>query len=302
MKIEIKAYSKVNLHLEILNNRGDGYHNIFSLNASVDLYDEIIINKIKIIDDPGKDILIELIPAGGRSLKQVKPISLDDNLITKAVKAYLNKIEKSGEISISFKKDIPVGAGLGGGSSDAAAVLKALDRNLSTLGNNVLSKLGSKLGADVPYCLSGGFAVCQGIGDEIDKIDGNLGHIVLIFKSENQIDTAWAYRSLNRQRNLAGQTIEKIQEKINLFKEKIKKGTLNGLIPLFKNDFEELVFAKYQDLRIVKEKMRDFGAVYSTMTGSGSSIIGLFDDLESAEAAKMDLSNYGELYITRFIT
>ncbi len=302
MKIETKAYAKVNLHLDVLNKRKDGYHNIFSLNASVDLFDILIFNKINVSDDSSQDISIEIIPAGGKYSDIIQSVDLKDNLITQAVTEYLNKIGKSGEISVSIKKDIPAGAGLGGGSSDAAAALRILNEYLKVLEESELVELGLKIGADIPYCLTSGFAICEGLGDEIQGLPGRLDHYVLIVNSGIHVNTAWAYRSLNRQFEAAGDALKSTQEKRIIIRDSIEKGSISSLSSFLKNDFEEPVFAEYPEIKRLKEEIEDSGADYVTMTGSGSSIIGLFKDIDRAKNAEASLSKKAEhALLSRFI-
>ena len=174
MTYSAKAYAKVNLHLEVLNKRSDFYHNIFSFNASLDIFDRLTFKRLNVFNKKSGDISIDIQPEGGEYHDIIISIRNEDNLISKAIKAYLNRIGKSASISIAVEKNIPAGAGLGGGSSDAAAALKLInsyftDKN-EGLAENELRQIGAKIGADIPYCLSGGFAICEGTGDIIEDL------------------------------------------------------------------------------------------------------------------------------------
>ena len=287
MKKKEKAYAKVNLHLNVLNKRKDSYHNIFSLNASIDLFDILTLNRLNILDDPHKSISIEIIPGGGEYRDEIQLISLEDNLISKAIKTYLNKIGKSGEVSISIVKNIPLGAGLGGGSSDAAATLRLIDNYLNGVHEKELLEIGSMIGADVPYCIRGGFAVCEGIGNRIKRIEGKLDSRVLIANCGIHVDTGMAYKALDRNTITPFTETDKNQK---LFEEGIKRGNISNLSHIMKNDFEKSVFKKYPEIRSIKEVIMDFNADFVTMTGTGSTIIGLFQDPEMAGKAKKSLS------------
>ena len=158
MTYNTKAFAKVNLHLEVLNKRSDLFHNIFSFNASLDIFDQLILKRLNIFNKNSGDILIDIHPEGGEYSELIASIENRDNLITKAIKSYLDRIGKSAEISLSIEKNIPAGAGLGGGSSDAATALRLLNnyfiKENKGLSESELLKLGASIGADIPYCLS----------------------------------------------------------------------------------------------------------------------------------------------------
>ncbi len=285
----------------MLNKRGDGYHNIFSFNASIDLFDVLIFEKIDVFEDPERDNLIKIIPAGGEYADIIRSVDVQENLISKAITAYFNKIRKSGDISVSVKKNIPAGAGLGGGSSNAAATLVLLNNYLKALEEKELYELGSKIGADVPYCMTGGLAICKDLGERIEKVEGKLNHSLLLVNSGIHVDTARAYNSLNRQLHISLETQERIEESREPIRDAAKKGSISHLAPSLKNDFERPVFEKYPELRALKDEITNFGADYVTMTGSGSSIIGLFSDIDKAEKAEKSLSKKAKTNIAQFI-
>lgn len=304
MTYKVKAYAKVNLHLEVLNKRIDSYHNIFCLNASLDLFDRITFKELNIFSNKDKDILIDIHPEGGEYADVITSIPAEDNLIGKAVKSYLSRIQKSGEIFISIEKNIPSGAGLGGGSSDAAAALKLLNdyfiKSNEGLPEAELSGLGAKLGADVPYCLAGGYAFCEGTGEIIENIEGKLDYWILTADSSIMINTEKAYRALKRSTK-AVLTKAEIEGKKALFKKGIREGNINIFKHILKNDFEDSVFSDYPELSAIKNIIRGYNPEYVTMTGSGSSIIGLFKDKTEAIKAKEGLKNRAKALVTKFI-
>ena len=301
MKIESKAYAKINLHLEILNRRSDAYHNLFSFNASVDLFDVLTFNKIDLSNKPGNDTFIEIIPAGGNYKELTSAIPVEDNLITKAVKAYLQKIGASGRISISLKKDIPAGAGLAGGSSDAAAAIRTLNKHTGILGEDELAELAAGIGADVPYCLKGGFAICEGIGERIELLNVTTGLFVIIANCGIHIDTGWAYNSLNRKADMPDTIIKRIEKTRLLIRQNIENDCFEGIFPYFKNDFEDIILNKYPEIKDIKQEILNHGALYAVMTGSGSSVVGLFKDINSAKSAEKSLNNKAKVFLTGFI-
>ncbi len=304
MTYKVKAYAKVNLHLEVLNKRIDSYHNIFCLNASLDLFDRLTFKELNIFNNKDKDILVYIHPEGGEYANVITSIPTEENLISKAVKSYLSRILKSGEILISIEKNIPSGAGLGGGSSDAAAVLRLLNDYFKKSNEGLLEpelfELGAGLGADVPYCLAGGYAFCEGIGEIIEHIEGKLNYWVLTAYSGIMINTAKAYRALNRSTN-AVLTKTEIDGKKALFREGIREGNLNIFKHVLKNDFEDPVFSDYPELSAIKDMIREYDPEYIAMTGSGSSIIGLFKDKIKAIKAKEGLKNKAKASVTKFL-
>ncbi|MCU0821483.1 MAG: 4-(cytidine 5'-diphospho)-2-C-methyl-D-erythritol kinase [Spirochaetes bacterium] len=300
MKIEARAYSKINLHLEILNKREDGYHNLFSFNTSAGIFDVLTFNKIDLSNKEGNETIIDIIPAGGRYSKLAESIPAEANLVTKAVRAYLKKIGASGRISISLKKDIPAGAGLAGGSTDAAAALRTLNDHAKALSEDELAVLAAGIGADVPYCLKGGFAICEGIGERIEQLNGKTGLHVFIANCGIHVNTGWAYTALNRKSDLPGNINENIKKTRNLIKDNINKECLEAVFPYFKNDFEDIIFNKYPEIKYLKEEIIDHGAEFAIMTGSGSSVVGLYKDIEKAEKTLENLSNKATVFLTRF--
>ena len=296
-----KAYSKINLHLEVLNKRNDGYHNVFSLNASLDLFDLLKLNKIDIFKDLCQETLIEIIPQGGEFEEIIRSIEIEENLISKSIETYFKRIGKRGRVSISIEKNIPIGAGLGGGSSDAAATFRLLNNYFKRIDNSELLKLGSMVGADVPYCLTGGFAICEGIGNRIEKLEGKLDNYVLFVNTGMYVNTEDAYKGLNRNHKKHYKEVE-LEEKREKIREGVQRGDINYFKFFLKNDFEEPVFERYPEIRAIKEEIKDFEAEFVTMTGSGSVLIGLFRDFQKARMAEMNLQKrVKQVYITRFI-
>jgi 4-diphosphocytidyl-2-C-methyl-D-erythritol kinase len=297
-----RAYAKVNLHLEVLNRRSDLYHNIFSLNASLDLFDRLTFKRLN-ISNKFKDIQVDIHPEGGEWQDILSSIAVEDNLITKAIKFYMGRIKKSGEISIAVEKNIPADAGMGGGSSDAAAALRLLNnffiRSNEGLSENELLHLGAKVGADIPYCLRGGYAFCEGIGDIVENIEGKLKYWVLVANCGIKINTASAYKALKRDNNSIIIKSE-IEGKKELLREGIKKGNLINFKHILKNDFEYPAFLEYPELKEIKDTISDYKPEYVTMTGSGSSIIGLFKYKKDAKRAKEGLNRKVKVIISKF--
>lgn len=303
MTYRVKAYAKVNLHLEVLNKRSDSYHNIFSLNASLDLFDRIIFKRLNIFNNSLKDTKIDIRSVKGEYANVISSIATEDNLITKAVKSYLSRVGKSGEILISVEKNIPAGAGLAGGSTDAAAALRLLNEYFTKLdqglSENELHSIASDLGADVPYCLSGGYAICEGIGDIIEHIPGKLNYWILIADCGIAVNTADAYKLLNRNGKSFINDSE-IRDKKKLFIEKIKSGDISIIKNHIKNDFENVIFMKYPELKSLKDLIYSFKPEYAGMTGSGAAIIGIFKTKKDAQTARKAIGDQAKIFLTKF--
>lgn len=297
---EAKAYAKINLHLEVLNKRTDGYHNIFSLMASTEVSDLLKLEDLRIDDDSCRKPSIEIVSSGGLFPEIIDSLPVENNLITKAVAAYFNHTGLSGRVSLSVEKNIPSGAGMGGGSSDAAAALKLINSQLKRLEAPVLMEIGAKLGADVPYCLTGGFCLCEETGSKISPLEGALPYFVLLVNCGIHVDTAWAYRSLNRSPETPASR-DDIEFKKGLIREGLQKGDISPFRQVIKNDFEGPVFREHPFLKHLREEIYSFKADISFMTGSGSTMVGLFRDRDWAEKARDHLYSKGNsVFLTIF--
>ncbi|NOR44313.1 MAG: 4-(cytidine 5'-diphospho)-2-C-methyl-D-erythritol kinase [Candidatus Delongbacteria bacterium] len=263
-----KANCKINVHLRIVGKLPNGYHELETIFQEIPIFDEIEINsntmeKITFQSSGMK------IPDGGT------------NICTKSAEILQKKFNVKKGCDISLKKNIPIGAGLGGGSSDAATVLKALNELWELkLSETELEKIGLELGADVPFFIKGGCAIATGIGEELTTINPVLkdGYILLIYPNIH-INTSQAYRNLN----------------LNL-----TKNTSNGIFALaldssrdihlkyneFTNDFESYVFREHDEIERIKNALLNEGAEFAAMSGSGSSVFGFFKDKFKLEKVK----------------
>ncbi len=284
MEFTETACAKINLHLEVLNKRDDGYHNIFSLMVSADECDLLQLEELE--NNRGNDIVnIRILPKGGTHEWLMSTVPLHENLIARAIKAYFAKAGIGGSVVIGVQKNIPAGAGLGGGSSDAAATLRLINSHLHYFSDDELMKLASTIGADVPYCLVGGYALCEGIGEIVVQLEGILQYWVLIVHKNLHISTRKAYEALGRNTRGTYSSIE-IENKKKLFKEGFIKGDIGIFKDVLKNDFEEFAFHMYPELQSYKMQLKSRGADYAAMTGSGSSIVGIFKDYDAMRKAE----------------
>lgn len=259
----IKAPAKLNFGLQVLNKRDDGYHNINTVFFKIGVYDEIIIR-------PSKHISIK---TTGTS-----DIALKDNLIYKALEKLSLKY-KNPEImnfEIYLKKNIPIGAGMGGGSSDAASIIKFVFEYFK-LSDNIdeLIPLSASLGADIPYFLKDGDAVGKGIGDKLEYFSFELPYYILIVFPDIHISTPEAYKSLKRTKD------EQLPADFRNLAENLTKNKIE-IQKFVYNDFEKPVFRMHANLLGIKEKMLAEKAIFSQLTGSGSAIFSLFEDKQSA--------------------
>lgn len=270
-----KAYAKINLFLDVLGLRPDGYHNIKSIMEQVSLCDTVTVSRL----DSGDGITVTCtdptVPTDER------------NIVYKcAVKFFEHFGIKSYSIKIDIEKNIPSCGGLAGGSTDGAAVLNLLNDLFGTGANaETLCKIGAKVGADIPFCIVGGTCLCEGIGEIITPVEiPTPPYQVLISFPGEGISTPEAYRTLD--------TIALPKDHVSA--EDIIDVIKCGKTPkVMYNAFEYAVLPCHENARIVKKIMLDFGAVSAMMSGSGSTIFGLFDNCKSIEKAKDELQNMG---------
>lgn len=295
----VKACAKINLHLEVLNKRDDGYHNIFSVMAQVDLHDLLKLEKADIRHSEG-NVQVFINNAGGLNASVIDAISPQDNLISRAAHLMMKKRGYSGELTFSIEKNIPAGAGLGGGSSDAAMTFRLLDEHLEA-GDSRLMEFGASIGADVPYNMVGGFAICEGIGNIVEPLKGGLDYNVLVVNRGIHVETGLAYRMLNRSVTTKYDETDTASKKERI-RQSIKTRSLEPIKDMLMNHFEGPVFQMYPELKVLKEEILGLGAEFAMMTGSGSTMIGLFNDEKIAQAAEKCLKKKAQLaMLTKFL-
>jgi 4-diphosphocytidyl-2-C-methyl-D-erythritol kinase len=263
-KLHVRSFAKINLVLSVLGRRADGYHDIQTVFQSIDLCDEL-----------------EFRPAAQLELHcdGISDLRTEDNLVWKAASSLLSTLSEKRGASITLRKRIPAGAGLGGGSSNAAVTLLGLRKlwNIEIPDSDLFS-IAAGLGSDVPFFLSGGMALGIGRGESIQPLpDTPSGNLVVIFPGVH-ISTAWAYRSLN-----LGLTSSTGDHRIQRFCGQVNDGTYS-LAGIF-NDFEVTILPAYPPVMEAKRFLSESGAMASMLSGSGSSVFGFFSNEESAIAA-----------------
>jgi 4-diphosphocytidyl-2-C-methyl-D-erythritol kinase len=293
-----RAYAKINLYLEVLNRRNDGYHNIFSLMASVEASDLLKLEEFEITEKNSEpEIIINC--SGGMNSREFNKIPVKNNLITKAVNNYFNKAGISGKVRFQVEKNLPSGAGLGGGSSDAAAALVLLNDNIKLLNSRELFQVAGETGSDVPFCIEPGIAICEGRGEIIERITGTLDCWILLVNNGIHISTTDAYGYFKRSTNYKVD-LENIQKKKADFRKGIISNNINNLKKYLKNDFEEAVILKHPMIETIKDELMGQGADFSQMTGSGSTVFGIFNERNIAEKAEEYFkTKYNMVFLTK---
>ncbi len=280
-----KAYAKINLGLDVIGRRDDGYHLVRMIMQSIDLCDELSFEKT----DDGK---ITIITSNSR-------IPTDkSNLIWKAANQLQKEYSCSNGALISLKKHIPMAAGMAGGSTDAAATYIALNELWGLgLSRDRLCELAVKLGADIPYCICGGTALSEGIGEELTFLRDIPSCHIVIAKPAIDVSTAWAYTTLD------SAPIENHPD-IDGMRNAIEKKDLVGITDRLGNVLEPITSGKYPIIEDIRQVLLSNGALGARMSGSGPTVFGIFEnkDLVHAENAVVELRRRGiapELFITR---
>lgn len=275
----LRAPCKVNLFLRILGRRPDGYHELLTL-----FYP---------LPEPCDELSIEPLPPGaGCRIECGRPgLATDENLIAKAWRRFREATGAAPDVLVRLDKRIPVGAGLGGGSSDAAAMLSFLNARAGerALPEAGLSALAASLGADVPFFLLGRPALARGVGERLLPVELDLTGLCLVLVCpEVHVSTAWAYREWDRLFLGPGQGAGSGEG----FLTSARMGARNSssFSPLvLGNDFEAAVFPAYPELRGIKERLYRLGACGAALSGSGASVFGLFRGREKALTAVREL-------------
>ncbi len=264
-KIKLLSPAKINIGLRVLRKRHDGYHDIETIFHEVKIFDEI---EMEISDKVEFETNSNEIPIGA------------DNLCLKAVRIFFESFGIHSGVRIYLKKVIPVGAGLGGGSSNSATVLKGLNILFGVgADEDLLCELGSLIGSDVPFFIKGGTAYATGRGEIIEKIQVDVPYKIVLVYPRVQISTAWAYGNLKLKNHEGEENLKKI------FIENV--GKPEKLRELVENDFEELVFSNYPQVEEVKSKLYELGSVFSLMSGSGSTVFGFFNEIDRINREKI---------------
>ncbi len=257
-RLKLLSPAKINIGLRVLRKRDDGYHDIETIFHEVKLFDEI---EFEISDSVEFETDSDEIPGDAR------------NLCLKALRIFYESFGIHSGVKIFLRKRIPVGAGLGGGSSNSATVLKGLNI-LFNVGadESLLCELGSLIGSDVPFFIIGGTAYATGRGEIIEPIQVELPFKIVIVYPNIKISTSWAYANLKLKDHSNEPSLKEIFIKNLNHPDKLRD--------LIENDFEEIVFEHYPEVKDVKVKLYELGSEFALMSGSGSSVFGFFREID----------------------
>ena len=265
MRCTERAHAKVNLTLEVGAKRADGYHEVTSVMQRISLWDTVTVER-----GTGRDRLL-----------CDAPVTEDenDNLCMRAAKVFFAETGlKSDGVTVTLEKRIPMQAGLGGGSSDAAAVLRALRRLYAPdMGDGRLEALAARLGSDVPFFIRGGTQLATGRGDVVAPLPGLTAGWFVVVKPEEGYSTAEMYRRLDEPGSVLVRNSRYMQDAV-------AANNVHAVAAELHNSFERVV-PKGSSLRTIKDALRARGALGTLLSGSGSAVFGLFDDREAALAA-----------------
>ena len=265
-EISLKALAKINLGLDVLRKREDGYHEVCMVMQTIHLYDRLCIKKTK-----SKEIAIQ-------TNLSFLPTN-ENNLVYRAAKLLIDEFHITDGISVTLEKHIPVAAGMAGGSTDAAAVLYGLNRMFDLgLSKQQLKERGVKIGADVPYCLMRGTALAEGIGEKLTKLPPMVKCPVLVAKPQISVSTKFVYEHLKLDETLVHPDMQKLIDDI-------KEKDLKKIASHMGNVLESVTVPAYPVIAEIKDHMMEHGALQSMMSGSGPTVFGLFDKEETAQEA-----------------
>lgn len=283
-QITRKAYAKINLGLDVVRRLENGYHEVRMIMQTVGIYDVLTFAEaergIHITTDSGE------LPTD------------ENNLIYKAARLLLQTCDVQKGVRIHLEKHIPIAAGMAGGSTDAAATLQGLTELFSLqMTEEELRQLGVQIGADVPYCILGGTALAEGIGEVLTPLSPAPRCSLLVAKPDIQVSTRYVYEHLDALPQWQHPDIDGMRLAV-------QKGDLEGVISRLGNVLETVTVAAYPVIAQIKQEMLDCGARGSLMSGSGPTVFGIYDSREQARSAYEHMAGKGlakQLFVTEFV-
>lgn len=280
---KIKAYAKINLGLDVIGRLENGYHEVKMVMQTVGIYDELSFEKtesgIVVTTDSGE------LPTD------------ENNLIYKAARLMMETYGIAEGVRIHLQKNIPIAAGMAGGSTDAAATMKGINQLFGLeCSLEELKKLGVRIGADVPYCIMGGTALAEGIGEQLTALPPAPECILLVAKPDINVSTKYVYEHLD------AEGVEEHPD-IDGMVEAIKNGSLQGILERMGNVLETVTVKAHPIIDTIKNRMKELGAAEAMMSGSGPTVFGIFTDETKARDAYEQLKTEGlakQLFVTEF--
>lgn len=283
MKITRKAYAKINLGLDVIGKRDDGYHLVKMIMQNVDIYDTLSFE-----DNATGEINLkadsETVPTDG------------SNLICKVASQLKEEFGVKSGVNITLEKRIPVAAGMAGGSTDGAAAYLALNQLWELgLSKEDLCKRAVKLGADIPYCIIGGTALSEGIGEELTVLKDAPDFYLVVAKPAIAVSTGWVYTELDSSEIARHPDIDAIREAI-------EAGDVRAMCDNIHNVLEPVTTGKYEVIKDIEKLLEDNGAIRAFMTGSGPTVFAVYESKEEAEKGYKAVEKSGlapELFLTK---
>lgn len=272
--MRLQAFAKINLGLDVLGKREDGYHEVRMIMQTIRMYDQLDMRKSV---EPGIHLTTN---------KKYIPVD-ENNLVWRAAKLMMDTCGIMEGVSIHLHKVIPVAAGMAGGSSDAAATLVGMNRLFHCgLSKEKLMELGVQMGADVPYCVLRGTALAEGIGEKLTVLPPMPDCWILIGKPGISVSTKYVYTTLDL-------NTDTVHPDIDGMKKALEDGNLYGITERMGNVLQDVTIPAYPEVERIKEQMKTLGAVNAMMSGSGPTVFGIFDNEEKAQEACQKLRESG---------
>lgn len=272
--MRLQAFAKINLGLDVLGKREDGYHEVRMIMQTIRMYDQLDMRKSV---EPGIHLTTN---------KKYIPVD-ENNLVWRAAKLMMDTCGIMEAVSIHLHKVIPVAAGMAGGSSDAAATLVGMNRLFHCgLSKEKLMELGVQIGADVPYCVLRGTALAEGIGEKLTVLPPMPDCWILIGKPGISVSTKYVYTTLDL-------NTDTVHPDIDGMKKALEDGNLYGITERMGNVLQDVTIPAYPEVERIKEQMKALGAVNAMMSGSGPTVFGIFDNEEKAQEACQKLRESG---------
>ncbi|MBD5460133.1 MAG: 4-(cytidine 5'-diphospho)-2-C-methyl-D-erythritol kinase [Lachnospiraceae bacterium] len=290
----LKAYAKVNLGLDVLRRLPSGYHEVKMIMQTVGIFDTLTFTRLPegirltVEGDglPGENVSVGAVPAD------------ENNLIWRAARQMMEKYQVSGGIHIHLHKNIPVAAGMAGGSTDAAAAYRGVNRMFSLgASEEEMRKMAVATGADVPYCIMGGTVLAEGIGEKLTALPDAPACHVLVAKPDISVSTKYVYENLHVESLACHPDVDGMAEAVG-------QGDLRGMLRRMGNVLETVTAGKYPVIGQLKEYMEEHGACRALMSGSGPTVFGLFDDKTAAEncCSRLRSANMAkQIFLTGFV-